>query len=470
MLTASMPEEVCCRLVADGLGEVGYQCADPLSLRPASWRISPTPFPLSAEQARWFGELGQHLRRFSLAADELYMESAAGRLPGWVCQYLDRGKPEALVAFQRMRRLRRQLPMVIRPDVIPTPEGMMITELDSVPGGMGVTGRLAEIYEEAGFDILTGGCLIPEAFAAMICAVAGNPEPRLAIIVSEESKAYRPEMTWLARSLSRHGVEAFAVRPEELWYSEDGVFLRGTGDERVDVVYRFFELFDLSNIPKVELLMFLNKKRRVAVTPPLRPLFEEKMWLALLRHPVLAAYWRRTLGDETYSFLRSCFPPAWVLDPVDVPPHATIPDLNAKGSAVNSWRQLYDLGRGERHFVIKPSGFSELAWGSRGVIVGHDVSGDEWRAALNSALEAFPRTPHVIQEFRAGSRFECRFYDPADGLIRTTQCRVRLCPYYFIIGEEVKLASVLATLCPLDKKKIHGMPEAIMTPCSAARV
>ena len=43
--------------------------------------------------------------------------------------------------------------------------------------------------------------------------------------------------------------------------------------------------------------------------------------------------------------------------------------------------------------------------------------------------------------------------------------RVRLCPYYFIVGDAVKLGGVLATVCPSNKKILHGMSEAVMAPC-----
>ena len=44
--------------------------------------------------------------------------------------------------------------------------------------------------------------------------------------------------------------------------------------------------------------------------------------------------------------------------------------------------------------------------------------------------------------------------------------RVRLTPYYFVVGETTQLGGILATLCPNDKKKIHGMVDAIMVPCA----
>jgi hypothetical protein len=48
--------------------------------------------------------------------------------------------------------------------------------------------------------------------------------------------------------------------------------------------------------------------------------------------------------------------------------------------------------------------------------------------------------------------------------------RARLCPYYFVAGEgdaaRAQLGGVLATICPPDKKIIHGMTEAVFAPCS----
>ena len=42
--------------------------------------------------------------------------------------------------------------------------------------------------------------------------------------------------------------------------------------------------------------------------------------------------------------------------------------------------------------------------------------------------------------------------------------RVRLCPYYFCGVRETKLGGVLATICPADKKLLHGMKDAILAP------
>jgi hypothetical protein len=50
--------------------------------------------------------------------------------------------------------------------------------------------------------------------------------------------------------------------------------------------------------------------------------------------------------------------------------------------------------------------------------------------------------------------------------------RVRLCPYYFVEGEaesaRAELGGILATICPPDKKIIHGMRDAVLAPCAVS--
>jgi hypothetical protein len=43
--------------------------------------------------------------------------------------------------------------------------------------------------------------------------------------------------------------------------------------------------------------------------------------------------------------------------------------------------------------------------------------------------------------------------------------RLRLGPYFFVVGAEVRLSGALATFCPPDKKIIHGMQDAALLPC-----
>ena len=67
-------------------------------------------------------------------------------------------------------------------------------------------------------------------------------------------------------------------------------------------VYRFFELFDLANVPNCE-RAFSNSppQKRIRLTPPPKPIFEEKMLFALLWNRNLHDFWRQELGEGFFT-------------------------------------------------------------------------------------------------------------------------------------------------------------------------
>ncbi len=394
------------------------------------------------------------------------MESVKGTQ--WFAQYLDAGKPRELIEFGRMKRFRHAVPSLLRPDVIVTEDGFTVTELDSVPGGFGLTAELMSLYEDPSWQIIgdsAGG--IPTLFYKMAEALAKEEKPCVAIVVSDEAQDYRSEMAWLATLLHKKGLPVYTVHPKEVQFREEGLFVLDAGEWlRVDVLYRFFELFDLKNISKSELLMYAAKKGQVVTTPPYKTYLEEKLGFALFHHPSLKPDWEKTLGSETFRALSHLIPETWILDSRAMPPYGVIPGLELRGAPVQDWRELTDLTQKEREMVIKPSGFSSEAWGSRGVVVGHDVSGAAWRETLAESLQRFPAQTSILQKFYKGKRVPISYLDQNSGKMETMQSRVRLTPYYFVVGDAAHLAGILATLCPQDKKKIHGMADAVMVPCA----
>ncbi len=455
-------------LFADGSpspveGEAGFPPAA------ASWRISPCPFLISRDQLASFVALGPHLLSFYRACNRLYFESVKGAQPAWVSRYLDQGKPEHLVTFSRMKRFRDHLPAVIRPDMIPTQDGMVITELDSVPGGLGLTACLSAVYsrlDHRRLEIVGGADGILRGFAAMLKSVQADHEGCVAIVVSDEAKDYRPEMSWLAARLRELALPVYCVEPRAVRFTEEGLRVHTeAGEERIGLLYRFYELFDLLNVPKAELVQYAVKKGVAAVTPPYKPALEEKLSFALLHHPVLRPFWETELGPECYLQLTSMMPRTWLLDPATIPPTATIAGLQIGSRHVADWQAVAAATQKERHLVLKPSGFSPLAWGSRGVSVGHDLSQTEWADALQTALASFTTTPYVLQEFHKGRLFDMEYLDGSSQTMVRMAGRARLSPYYFVTDGNVELAGILATICPADKKILHGMRDAIMVPC-----
>ena len=183
-----------------------------------------------------------------------------------------------------MNRFRRDLPGVIRPDLLLTNDGVKAAELDSIPGGIGLTGSMQQHYNSLGFTMVGGANGMVEGFAAMIRSRAAKDDPQLAIAVSDESVDYRPEMQWLSDQLCELGMNSACAKPEEIEMHGNCLMLNG---QPVDTLYRFFELFDLKNIPNYDLLLYAARKQLITMTPPVKAYLEEKLLFALFHHPVL---------------------------------------------------------------------------------------------------------------------------------------------------------------------------------------
>ena len=415
------------------------------------WRISPTPFPLGDKLAKEIDSLGRVLLQFYRAVNLLYRKSAEGKMPEWVARWLDLGKPAELIALQRSPAFKNEIPRVIRPDLLITEDGLRVTELDSVPGGIGLTAWLNQTYSNSQLltpnsQILGGADGMIRSFESIFGAAA-----HIHVIVSDEAATYRPEMQWLAEQLGAR----FVVR--------DASF---TGFAEGDAVYRFFELFDLSNVANAKQIFDLAVEGKIRVTPPPKPVFEEKMIFALLWNRNLQGFWRQELGEGFLARLKKLVPYTWIVDPTPLPPHGAIPELN-----LTEWQQLKTMSQKERDLILKVSGYSENAWGARGVFLGSDLSQEDWSKAVDDALVNFEKSPSVLQRFHKPSLVDASWFDFTKNELVPMKGRARLCPYYFVAGDgdaaRPQLGGVLATIVPADKKIVHGMTDAVIAPCSA---
>ena len=423
------------------------------------WKISPTPFPLGENLAKEIESLGRVLLQFYRAVNLLYRKSVEGRQPEWVARRLDLGKPRELIELQRAAVFKNDVPRVIRPDILLTEAGFSITELDSVPGGIGLTGWLNQTYSRlAGAENpsatthppsspqILGGA---EGMLRGFESIFGDAE-QTHIVVSEEAKTYRPEMDWLAAQLGTR----FTVHDAHFKDFAEG-----------SAVYRFFELFDLPNVANAKRIFELAAEKKIRLTPPPKPMFEEKLLFALLWNRNLQSFWRQELGEGFLARLKKVIPYTWLVDPTPLPPHAAIPGLE-----LTDWAQLKSLSQKERDLILKVSGFSETAWGARGVFLGSDLSQADWSVAVDAALRDFEKSPSVLQRFEKTKTVEADWFDFTKNESATMKGRARLCPYYFVSGEgdaaRPQLGGVLATIVPADKKIIHGMKDAVLAPCS----
>src|SRR3984893_8372850 len=110
------------------------------------WLLSPDAFAIEKKFLAELEQLGHRLFVFQRACNQLYQLSIKGKQPAWVARYLDAGKPKDLIEFSRRKDIRDDLPRVIRPDLVLTENGYIIAEIDSVPGGIGLTSWLNQTY------------------------------------------------------------------------------------------------------------------------------------------------------------------------------------------------------------------------------------------------------------------------------------------------------------------------------------
>jgi len=406
------------------------------------WRWAPVPYRLAPRLAKEFDSMGHRLLQFTEACDLLYRQSVDGRQPAWIAGLLDQGKPPEVVELGRDPAFRGQIARVIRPDLILTEEGFSICELDQIPGGIGLTAWLNETYSEFGFDVLGGAEGMLKGFASVL--------PEGVIIVSEEAATYRPEMEWLVARLAR-------MNEASHWSVSDDRERGSWGGH----VYRFFEMFDLPQVPCSRSLFRAASAGSVTVTPPPKAQLEEKLWLALFWMPSLKDFWLRQLGERGVQALQRWIPYTWILDPFPLPHNAVYPRLE-----IQDWKQLVGFSQKERDLIIKISGFDGRAWGARGVSLGADLSRADWEAAIGNALREFPEHPYILQTFRHSVLTEQPYYDEEGALLSMTG-RARISPYFFVDGGKATLGGVLSTVCPADKKILHGMSDAVMVPVVA---
>jgi hypothetical protein len=451
-----------------------------------TWQLSPQAWPLSSEQVTQLEEIGTACLEFHQALETLYFRSVAGKnllrnkplLAPWVADYLDRGKPPELVAHARDPKNRGAFPTVLRPDLLLTDEGFALTELDSVPGGIGLTAFLNRLYGDDGDSSILGGkeAMIENFHQSLAGLRSDLRNPLIAILVSEEASTYRPEMQWLAERLQHLGRRVFCMRPEDVFPLGGELFFNVDGTpEKIDVIYRFFELFDWANVRIAADILEAWQSGAVIIAPPMRHFQEEKLALALFHHHLLQEYWAEAIGGRNLKLLRQLIPQSWVMDPTPLPPGAVLDAPKVGGRMPSDWRDLIAASQKERDLIIKISGFHETAWGARSVVLGSDCSREEWQQGIEQALRLAPTNLHILQEYRKPKRLIHPIYastaaaEPKGNVsameVQPRAGRLRLCPYYFVVAGQTRLSGALATFCPPDKKIIHGMQDAALLPC-----
>ena len=104
------------------------------------------------------------------------MDTAIRRVDEQLADYLDAGKPSWLLDHGASKAVKGHLPAVLRPDLMVTGDGFALVEMDAVPGGIGLTAFLEELY--LGED--ANG--MPSAFHAALSTLVPDNDNQLLVV------------------------------------------------------------------------------------------------------------------------------------------------------------------------------------------------------------------------------------------------------------------------------------------------
>lgn len=393
------------------------------------FRISPEPLMLSSSQRREINAIGADIANYFQIVDQLY------RSDDRVRSLLNTGKPEIFLADEK----RASQYLFVRPDLIITPNGFSICEVETSSFGLALAEILNRGYRQAGFETFVSDGKLREY-------VQANTPIEGSIIYSKKTSSYAGQMTFLAD-------EVFSGKGRA-WKAKNAAEM--TGQEPRDM-YRGFYLSEFLSDQQVRPLVEKQMTNGHALLPSPTPHMEEKANLALLWDSRFEGYFQTELGQGAFDHLRDVIPPTWVVGQEE---HFS-PGLPY---GISTSVDLAALSRSKRAFVLKPSGFGENASWAEGVSFLHTQSTEKAMANLEIARNDKSGL-HIVQEFRRGQKIPMT-YQAENGEEITMQARIRLTPYFSTAsGQEGQLIAIKATGCE-NTDFIHASSASINTAVS----
>ncbi|MFE3519321.1 hypothetical protein [Streptomyces sp. NPDC059166] len=217
----------------------------------------------------------------------------------------------------------------------------------------------------------------------------------------EEADAFLAWLGPMCESGRRHGMDTVACRMDQLETGEQDVLL--LDGERVDAVFRLFLSFDQ---PPGDGLDALTRAVRAG---QVRMHTSEATWL-LSDKTTMAWLWedKESLPDADQRLIERHLP--WtVLFPA---------------SGAGSAESLAHALAHRPELVLKPAG----GYGGGGVVLGPEVSDEEWREALERAAR---EGRHILQRHVTPDRLALDFYDQETGAVEHAEVPFVLGPFMF---------------------------------------
>ena len=391
------------------------------------FEVSPTPLVLTKEQKRELEDVGNDIVAYFGSINELYATDSEIR------EVLDTGKPEVFLVQKPMKYL------FVRPDIIITPEGFRICEIETSPFGLALADILNTAYRKEGFDTL----VTEDALSKLVHA---NTPVEGRIIFSSKTEAYSGQMDFLA--------ERVFSGDERRWTAEK---VNDVDQKSTEAVYRGFYLHEYLQDPSVGTFLEHHIKDRKEILPSITPHMEEKAILAFIWDKRFETHLKTQLGTAVFAHLREIIPPNWIVGQEKY----FAPGLPGN---MTSSIGLANLSRSKRAFVLKSSGFAGASSWGEGVDFLHKKSSTE-ATELLSLVHQDHTSLHVVQEFKKGEVRKVD-YTNKNGQVVQMSARVRLTPYFSAVsGDEGRLIAIKATARE-NTDYIHGSSDSINTAVS----
>ena len=174
-------------------------------------------------------------------------------------------------------------------------------------------------------------------------------------------------------------------------------------------VYRFFELFDLPNIPNIDARVSADAGRQTSrVRTPIKPYLEEKMWFALFWMQPLREFWRRELGEKYFLKLRggnSLHLAARSDTAAATRRHSTAGDPRLAGGGEVQPKRA-------RSSLSKVSGFSPLAGAAAAIALGADLPHARMGEANRERARQRSKRPRFCNSFTREACLSIAIGDP----------------------------------------------------------
>lgn len=386
--------------------------------------VPPEPLTLPNHQLSEIDSIGIAVTSYLSSVGELYGEDETVR------RLLDAGKPEIILGDLDSSNY-----LFVRPDLIVTPGGFKICEIETSPFGLALADILNKAYASAGFETIVGTSQPSETIRE------GLPDVGT-IVYSPKTAAYRGQLTYLSDHVFPDGGDWDVARIDEIDQSN------------LSSVYRAFYLSEYDTDDSVRQLLD-DTEISSSIIPGLTPQLEEKAVMALIWDKRWEAYFAKSLGEATLGFLRATIPPTWIVGEEEY----FAPGLPYGVAQISD---LAGLSRSKRTFVLKPSHGS---W-SEGVEFLHEKSQAKALELIERAAKDSAKV-HIVQEFHKPQKNAFKIDTPAGS--STVQAKVRITPYFSALAADFgELIGIKATACE-NTDYIHASSTSINTAIAKGR-